>query len=212
MNVRNLLLLLPFAVITLMSSCISADTKSPEELKLEREMELAMQMAEQARIDSLNQYVDTANSLIEDKKLILAVQYLDSALLVARYSEENEVRAQKTEAQFQLKKYDDAIEELNVLINSKYNLKDSYYQRALCFQKQRKTQETVNDLKEAIKLGNVEADELHEKINPIRKRVAYYETRCCDGTTSNAKGRGACSHHGGVCNWNDPVYEEYRKY
>jgi energy-coupling factor transporter transmembrane protein EcfT len=40
-------------------------------------------------------------------------------------------------------------------------------------------------------------------------RVKYrekYVTRtvganCCDGSTSNATGRGACSHHGGVCSW-----------
>lgn len=24
---------------------------------------------------------------------------------------------------------------------------------------------------------------------------------CCDGSHSNATGRGACSHHGGVCQW-----------
>lgn len=24
---------------------------------------------------------------------------------------------------------------------------------------------------------------------------------CCDGTRSSATGRGACSHHGGVCEW-----------
>lgn len=25
--------------------------------------------------------------------------------------------------------------------------------------------------------------------------------RCCDGTRSSATGSGACSHHGGVCEW-----------
>ena len=31
---------------------------------------------------------------------------------------------------------------------------------------------------------------------------------CCDGTTSSATGRGACSWHGGVCRW---IYD-YEKY
>src|SRR5690606_41486298 len=86
------------------------------------------------------------------------------------------------------------------------------YSRALCYSKSGQTADAVRDCRKAMKLGNKEANKLHEKINPIKKRIAYYVTRCCDGTTSNAKGRGACSHHGGVCNWNEPVYEEYRKY
>ncbi len=34
---------------------------------------------------------------------------------------------------------------------------------------------------------------------------------CCDGTTSKATGRGACSHHGGVKYWvyYDDVTKEY---
>jgi hypothetical protein len=38
-----------------------------------------------------------------------------------------------------------------------------------------------------------------------KKETTTYEVRtgaiCCDGTRSNATGRGACSHHGGVCKW-----------
>lgn len=39
--------------------------------------------------------------------------------------------------------------------------------------------------------------------------ITGYCTLCNDGqySPSNAKGRGACSHHGGVANWNAPVYD-----
>lgn len=38
--------------------------------------------------------------------------------------------------------------------------------------------------------------------------ITGYRTLCRDGeySPSNAKGRGACSHHGGVADWNAPVY------
>jgi hypothetical protein len=38
-----------------------------------------------------------------------------------------------------------------------------------------------------------------------KKESQAYEVRvgaiCCDGSRSYATGRGACSHHGGVCKW-----------
>lgn len=42
---------------------------------------------------------------------------------------------------------------------------------------------------------------------PVRKTTHYESSTirvgalCCDGTRSYATGRGACSHHGGVCEW-----------
>lgn len=109
-------------------------------------------------------------------------------------------------------KYQKALPELNNLIAQDVTNSDLLYNRAICYSKSGKIQEAVNDCKAAIQLSNKDAEKLHDKINPIKKRVSYYITRCCDGGTSNAKGRGACSGHGGVCNWNEPVYEEYRKY
>ncbi len=39
---------------------------------------------------------------------------------------------------------------------------------------------------------------------PVKEKEAY-QVRvgavCCDGSRSYATGRGACSHHGGVCQW-----------
>lgn len=34
-----------------------------------------------------------------------------------------------------------------------------------------------------------------------RTHVRRVGAKCCDGTNSNATGRGACSHHGGVKYW-----------
>lgn len=199
-----------FALILLLQSCVESDFQEfSEEDKAD---EIAMFQLQQARQDSLNTYLKKAEEQLNNKKIEFGIQYLDSALIYATVDRKNEIHVQKAQLYVNQKKYDAAIAEYNELINVKHDIKESYYKRALCYQKQRKTQEAVNDLKQAITFGHAEARELHEKINPIKKRVSYYVTRCCDGTTSHAKGRGACSHHGGVCNWNDPVYEGYRKY
>lgn len=54
--------------------------------------------------------------------------------------------------------------------------------------------------------------ELYEKANPIIKVKTGYCARCCDGTTSTSTGKGACSHHKGVCQTGIPIYSERRKY
>ncbi len=108
--------------------------------------------------------------------------------------------------------YQAAIPELNNVIAQDNNNPNFLYERAICYSHTGKTLEAIADCKVALQLGNEDAKKLYEKLNPVRKRVAYYITRCCDGSTSNAKGRGACSHHGGVCDWNEPVYQEYRQY
>lgn len=199
-----------FTVTLLLQSC--GESGYQELLEEEKEYETAKFQLQQARQDSLNAYLEKAEEQLSSQKIEFGIQYLDSALVYANAEKKSEIHAQKAQLYVDKKKYDEAIVEYSQLINVKHDIEESYYQRALCYQKQRKTQEAVNDLKQAIALGHIEAGELHDKINPIKKRVSYYETRCCDGTTSNAKGRGACSHHGGVCNWNEPVYEEYRKY
>ncbi|HVW23272.1 MAG TPA: hypothetical protein VHB51_02215 [Candidatus Saccharimonadales bacterium] len=48
-----------------------------------------------------------------------------------------------------------------------------------------------------------------EKTTTYQKKVIGYCTLCNDGTYSPtcATGRGACSYHGGVAEWNAPEYE-----
>ena len=109
--------------------------------------------------------------------------------------------------------------------NKNYNLAIDSYKKIFCFSP--KNKDTINyqialcyvaisDKSQAVahlRMCNTEyANQLYEKINPVKKRIIGYVTLCCDGTTSNSRGRGACSRHGGVCNWNHPIYEEYREY
>ena len=46
------------------------------------------------------------------------------------------------------------------------------------------------------------------------EEIVGYCTKCNDGTYSPscATGRGACSHHGGVAQWNAPVYRNVPHY
>ena len=91
---------------------------------------------------------------------------------------------------------------------------EQLYQRALCYQQVGRKAEALTNLLKASEAGHRPATKLYDKLNPLLRKLLYYQTVCCDGSDSpsNAKGRGACSHHGGVCNWNKPIYETYRSY
>lgn len=174
----------------------------------------------QARKDSLTFYIQQSNQLAQNHKLDEANKQLQYAAAFASLPAEKEqvekekigIAAIKTSDLVKAGKYQAALPEINNLLNSDPSNSELIYTRAICYSKTGRIQEAVNDLKPLMQAGNPDAEKLYNKINPIHKRIAYYVTRCCDGTTSSATGRGACSHHGGVCNWNDPVYEEYRKY
>lgn len=109
-------------------------------------------------------------------------------------------------------KYRPAADALTTLLSQEPGDAELLYNRALCYDKLGETEMAVHDLRLAMKTGDISAEKYHDKINPVKKRVTGYVTRCCDGSISYAKGRGACSWHGGVCNWNEPQYETYRKY
>lgn len=174
----------------------------------------------QIRKDSLDYYLQSSNSFLNEHKPLQANKQLTYALAFATSQEEKDLISNK---QIEISKinafdlvksgkYKNALPELNNLIELGGNNSELLYNRAICYSKIGRIQDAVTDCKTAISLGNADAEKLHNKINPIKKRVSYYVTRCCDGSTSSTKGQGACSHHGGVCNWNEPVYEEYRKY
>lgn len=208
----NLLLLLVIFFIISCGPTENEKKKILEQERLKEQQKIEEQNREQARLDTLKMYSATAEKEFNKKSISSAILYLDTALTYAIKEEKSKLITTRAFYSFQVKKYNEAINDYSTLIKQKINRKVNYYERALCYEKLKKRQEAVNDLKEAIVLNNKDAEKLHDKINPIKKKVSYYVTRCCDGTTSNAKGKGACSHHGGVCNWNDPIYEEYRKY
>jgi tetratricopeptide (TPR) repeat protein len=175
---------------------------------------------EQQRKDSLTFYIKQSKELGKSHKIDDANKKLQYAMSFASLPTEKEqiekeklgLVAIKTFDLVKAGKYESAIPELDNLINSDPANSDLLLNRAICYSKTGKIQEAVNELKPLIQNGNEDAEKLHNKINPIRKRISYYVTRCWDGSTSSSKGSGACSHHGGVKNWNEPVYEEYRKY
>jgi tetratricopeptide (TPR) repeat protein len=176
----------------------------------EQQKRVESEKKEKERLDSLNYYNAKADEKIKANQFRSAIRYLNAALNFS--TTRSDIVQKRADCFFNSNQISKAIDEYSSLINSTYNAGDNYYKRALCYQKANKRREAVSDLKHAIQLGNSRASKLHEQLNPLKRRIAYYVTRCCDGSTSSATGQGACSHHGGVCNWNDPVYEEYRDY
>lgn len=180
----------------------------------------AEQIAERKRKDSLDFYLTRSRLALKKNLVIQGDAALDQAAQFTFTEEDRKIlederiniAALKTRQLITAGKYKQALITLDDLLAKSPGNGNLLYSRALCYSKTGRITDAVTDCKKALELGNEQANKLHEKINPIKKRVAYYVTRCCDGTTSSATGRGACSHHGGVCDWNDPVYEEYRKY
>jgi tetratricopeptide (TPR) repeat protein len=210
--------------VPLLSHYDTIDKQEAHQLKLKTDQEekarAEMQKEEQIRNDSLTFYINASSDLANQHKTDEALKKIENAVSFAKLStdkervsvEKNKILTIKTLDLVTSKKYKLALPELDELISKEGSNSNLFYNRAICYSKTGKIKEAVEDCKTAIELGNENADKLYNKINPIKKRVAYYVTRCCDGSTSSATGRGACSHHGGVCDWNDPVYEEYRKY
>lgn len=196
-----------------------------EELRLAQIKEKAEQQAqqlaaikEQARKDSLELFIkaaETAGTNTENAKLQLqqASRFLLTDSETVRYTAlERNIINTSASRYFKAKQYKKALKEYATLISFNKANPEAYYQRAYCYYKLGKVREAVADLNHSKDLGYELASTLYNKVNPLKRRISYYVTRCCDGSTSDAKGNGACSWHGGVCNWNDPVYEEYRKY
>lgn len=174
---------------------------------------------ERIKRDSFSHYLNQAN-LAEEKKPDSAIQYLNAGASFSQTAAEknlvhtsiNRIENNKIERLIRKKNYKRAISLLDSLIALDDSDDRFYLHRGICYQKSQKAQKAIPDFKKSADLGNQQAADLFEKMNPIRKYVVGYITLCCDGTTSGARGRGACSHHGGVCNWNQPVYEERRQY
>jgi tetratricopeptide (TPR) repeat protein len=175
---------------------------------------------EQLRKDSLNYYLQQSSQSVKNNQILQANTWLTSAIAFASTEADKaliekgkvEIASSKALELVKAGKYQVATSEITSLLNSDPSNSQLLYNRAICYSRTGKIQEAVTDLKPLIQAGNTEAVKLHDKINPIKKRITGYHRQCCDGTTSYSQGRGTCSGHGGVCNWNVPEYEEYRKY
>ena len=209
------ILLLPTLLSLIFIACGPSQQEIQQEIEREkREREKAQELVrlENLRVDSLGFYNSLSDSVFQINQITKSVAYLDSALLYANANEEDTLIVKRASRLFAIRKYELALKDYTYLITATQDLVGNYYQRALCFEKLKQRQEAVSDLRKSIDLGNENALVLYERINPERRKISHYVTRCCDGSTSSAKGRGACSHHGGVCNWNDAIYVTYRKY
>ncbi|MCR9171660.1 MAG: DUF3761 domain-containing protein [bacterium] len=202
-------LLFLLVIVLLNQSCIDSSS-----LKEDRQNALFKQKEkeEAERKEKINHLITLSDSLHAKKSINESISFLDSALVYAKI-EKGSIYFKKGSYLQESRSYEDAGIAFVESAEGGFKKDTSYYQAALCYEKVRKRQEAVDNLKKAISFGHQEASVLHDRINPERKRVSGYVIRCCDGTTSYSKSRrGTCSHHGGVCNWNEPVYETYRKY
>lgn len=191
-------------------------------VKIEREEKQKAEKLRRDKIrnDSLVFYIAASSQLANKHKTDEAVKQLKKAFVFAELPEDKskialEKKNISTVKAFDLiksKNYKLALMVLDTLILNDKTNSNLLYNRAICYSKTGKIREAVYDCKIATQLGDKNAERLYNKINPIKKRIIGYITRCCDGSTSGSTGRGTCSHHGGVCDWQEPVYEEYRKY
>lgn len=184
------------------------------EVRVIREKQAA-QAKEKARKDSLASLLADAESFKTRKFYKKAIPAYLRVLSYGRSSDPEMIHARDglANSYSQTGNYQLAVEQYTGLLS--LTADNGYYlQRGRCYRKLGSKRDAIGDFYQAAHGGNSEAAKLYEQMNPKLRRVSYYQTVCCDGSysPSNAKGRGACSHHGGVCNWNYPIYEYYRKY
>jgi tetratricopeptide (TPR) repeat protein len=175
---------------------------------------------EQRRKDSIDFYLRQGVALQKNARpddalgmLMVASTFTPNEIEAAELDKvKTDILSQKASMLVRRGDYKTALPHLSTCLSYKPGDITLLYDRAVCYNKVGNIQAAVDDLKKAMESGSNEAKQLYNKINPRRKRITGYVTRCWDGATSDATGRGACSHHGGVKNWNEPIYEEYRKY
>lgn len=203
-------LLFIFSSVCLIQGC--SDLNPPGEDNERNLLREKREKEEAYRLQKMNSFIALSDSLYSVNNIIESIGYLDSALILAK-SERGIINFKKANYLFERRSYEDAGVAFAESGDGGFKQDTSYYLAALSYEKVRKRQDAVDNLRKAIALGHEDADKLHERINPERRRVVDYNIRCCDGTISySTSRRGTCSHHGGVCNWNEPDYEEYRKY
>lgn len=110
------------------------------------------------------------------------------------------------------KNYQGALAAVQKLLDGGSRRPELWFYRARCYIGLKNVQLAVSDLDSARALSYKPAERLYDQVNPLKRHITGYTTICNDGSTSSATGRGACSWHGGVAEWNHPIYETYRKY
>ncbi|TBO44260.1 tol-pal system YbgF family protein [Pedobacter kyonggii] len=197
---------------------ILAEKQRIADLAREKRQQEIKKEENRKRLDSLNLYLSRYsaqkhNPEKADAALVTAATFLTTiADTVALGKATNDRDSVRGEDLLKWKKYQSALNHFDKMLGDHGEDPKLLYDRAYCYYKLGKIKLAVADLGRSRDLNYSGAKTLYNKINPLKRRISGYITLCCDGTTSGASGRGACSWHGGVCNWNSPIYEEYRKY
>jgi tetratricopeptide (TPR) repeat protein len=166
---------------------------------------------EKRRLDSLTFFTLQAKNYQKSKKYVKAINYYLKAQKYSTASSKNTISIGLANSYFESRNYKKAIENFNGLEEADVEI---LYKKGICSKKIGAISDAIRNFKQASDLGDKKSEKEYNQVNPIIRHILYYQTVCCDGSysPSNAKGKGACSHHGGVCNWNKPIYEEHRKY
>ena len=212
MKFFNLLSILGIFLITCLG-CVDEEQRKREQAEIQRREAEAekIRLARAAKRDSSEHYLKRGLEVFDAKQYKESISYFDSALLVL--STNHEAQLKKSLALFKLRSYQEAMSNLDSLMKkTTLHTSDIHLIKGQCLLKLNKKEEAITHIYHSSGLGNEEASLLYEQVNPYINVIVGYTTRCCDGSSSSAKGRGACSHHGGVCNWNDPIYRKKRKY
>lgn len=167
-------------------------------------------LKEKAIKDSSNVHFNYGEYLYKENIIDSAITELDSALSLNK--DNSDAIFLKGKILFNKKEYSEAISVLNKIEDREFYRGDSRLIIGKCYLKLKNKEEACKNFHKATIYGNKEAERLQNKHNPIKKVFSHYIVRCCDGSTSSHSGRGACSHHGGVCNSKEPVYIKKRKY
>jgi len=148
---------------------------------------------------SLDKKKDTTQEIVEEQKQLIKV---DSTPYIYKKAVEMNKKG----------KYQEAVELATQLMQSG-NFSDSVRLcRAKSFAAMGKKADAVAEIQSIPNYNDIpEAKKIYNKVNPLRKKLVGYHTKCCDGSISYSTGRGTCSHHKGVCG-TEAEYNETREF
>lgn len=168
--------------------------------------------------EKLHRYTIMADSLLSIEEDTTGIKYLDSALNInptqfILWRKRAEYFAKAKDYETAIQAYSEVIMLPNTNNLDRYN---AYLELAKLYVEEEGLANRILCLQAAIKSTSdnelkAEAQKRYDKANPETKTYIGRRSRCCDGTSSSATGRGACSHHGGVCG-TEPIYRYGRKW
>ena len=198
-----------------------AEQQRQAELAKKAEQERIAKEKEQQRLDSLSFHTNLAQMRIDEKKLMDAIQEYELAWPFMDSEMKGVLSYKMANILFANKLYEKALKYYWYAKNNPAQLDTLQYNKALCLVK-------TGDLPSAVSALRMSSERsprvvaLFNKINPVKnriiyvdkpvqkKKIAYYTILCGDGSYSYSSSRkGACSRHGGVADWQHPVYENY---